>query len=51
MEAEEYEAAMAVLEPLERTPDTEAQWRQLAAAALAALPSAPPPLILPLLQV
>ena len=33
---------MDVLDPLERTPDTEAQWLQLADAALAAVAAAPP---------
>lgn len=37
MEEQWYEKAMEVLEPLERTPDTEAQWQQLAAAALDAV--------------
>ena len=40
MEEQWYEKAMEVLEPLERTPDTEAQWQQLAAAALEAVSTA-----------
>jgi intraflagellar transport protein 172 len=51
MEASDFEGAMAILEPLERTPDTEAQWLQLADAALAAVASSGPSRILPLLQV
>lgn len=42
MESGAYEAAMDVLDPLERTPDTEAQWLQLADAALAAVADVPP---------
>lgn len=43
---------MAVLEPLERTPDTEAQWQQLADSALEAVASITEPArVLPLLCV
>ena len=45
MEAEQYEAAMDVLDPLERTPDTDAQWSQLGAAALTAVASGVPALL------
>ena len=51
MESDEYEAAAAVLEPLDRSADTEPQWRQLAAACIAALPSAAPLRALALLQI
>jgi hypothetical protein len=40
-----------VLDPLERTPDTEAQWQQLCNATLNALATAGPSRILPLLTV
>jgi hypothetical protein len=33
--AQDYERAVATLEPLQLTPETEAQWTQLAEAALA----------------
>lgn len=42
---------MQVLDPLERTPDTEAQWQQLCNATLSALASAGPARMLPLLTV
>eukprot|EP00892_Ulva_mutabilis_P000305 jgi/Ulvmu1/10275/UM060_0077.1 len=52
MESGNFEDAMAVLEPLERTPDTEAQWQQLADAALEAVGTlAEPARMLPLLCV
>lgn len=52
MENGSFEEAMAVLEPLERTPDTEAQWQQLADAALEAVGSVTEPArVLPLLCV
>lgn len=51
MENSSFEEAMLVLDPLERTPDTEAQWQQLGDATLAAVPAALPKRVLPLLTV
>lgn len=51
MEGGSYEDAMQVLDPLERTPDTEAQWQQLCNATLSALASAGAARMLPLLTV
>lgn len=51
MEAEQFEEAMAVLDPLEHTGDTEAQWQQLGEATLDAVTSARPGRVLPLLKV
>lgn len=51
MESGSYEEAMQVLDPLERTPDTEAQWQQLCDATLATLASAEPGRMLSLLTV
>lgn len=51
MESGSYEEAMQVLDPLERTPDTEAQWQQLCNATLAALATSAPARMLPLLTV
>lgn len=51
MESGSFEEAMQVLDPLERTPDTEAQWQQLCNATLTALGTAGPGRMLPLLTV
>jgi hypothetical protein len=51
MESGDFEAAMSVLDPLERTPDTEGQWQQLAEAALQAVINSEPGRALPLLVV
>jgi intraflagellar transport protein 172 len=51
MEASNFEGAMAILEPLERTPDTEARWLQLADAALASVATSSPDRILPVLHI